>query len=535
MSEESKITDPTTEDVPSDTEEVVGEVNADTAQSGPTKKKKKKGGKKVRKVAASNNAGSEALEGAETGESSELGSGMVQRILKNNPSLAAETQGMDPKKVQEKLSKMKLEDLLTGMAPGGKNQKDMASYKFWATQPVSRFDEPESQISDGPVRVQKLEDIPATGAELIDGFEWDTMDLNDERQINEVYELLTHHYVEDNDAMFRFNYSASFINWALKSPGWVSSWHVGVRVTTTKKLVAFISGIPVTLRVRNNDLKCSEINFLCIHKKLRAKRLAPVLIKEITRRCNLLEIWQAIYTAGVVLPKPISTCRYYHRSLDWLKLYDVGFSPLPAKSTKARQVSKYSLPSNTSTPGLREMELKDLDAVHGLLGRYLARFDLAPKFEKAEIKHWLYNEESKPEDRVIWCYVVETEGKITDFFSFYSLESTALKKNTTVRAAYLFYYASETAFSGSRNDLKVRLNALVNDALILAKKLNFHVFNALSLLDNSLFLTEQKFGPGDGSLHYYLFNWKTPFIKGGIDEKNNVDEENGSGIGMVML
>ena len=35
-----------------------------------------------------------------------------------------------------------------------------------------------------------------------------------------------------------------------------------------------------------------EINFLCIHKKLRAKRLAPVLIKEVTRRVNLRGIFQ---------------------------------------------------------------------------------------------------------------------------------------------------------------------------------------------------------------------------------------------------
>lgn len=86
-----------------------------------------------------------------------------------------------------------------------------------------------------------------------------------------------------------------------------------------------------------------------------------------------------------------------------------------------------------------------------------------------------------------------------------------------------------------KKELKIRLNALVNDALILAKKLNFHVFNALSLLDNSLFLKEQKFGAGDGSLHFYLFNWRTPFIRGGIDDKNEIDEKNGSGIGMVML
>ncbi len=53
-----------------------------------------------------------------------------------------------------------------------------------------------------------------------------------------------------------------------------------------------------------------EINFLCVHKKLRSKRVAPVLIREITRRVNLEDIFQAVYTAGVVLPKPVSTCRY---------------------------------------------------------------------------------------------------------------------------------------------------------------------------------------------------------------------------------
>ena len=35
----------------------------------------------------------------------------------------------------------------------------------------------------------------------------------DFRQLEEVYELLTGHYVEDDEAMFRFNYSVSFLNW----------------------------------------------------------------------------------------------------------------------------------------------------------------------------------------------------------------------------------------------------------------------------------------------------------------------------------
>lgn len=78
----------------------------------------------------------------------------------------------------------------------------------------------------------------------------------------------------------------------------------------------------------------AEINFLCVHKRLRSKRLAPVLIKEVTRRVNLCgacsrrwllslahvrrlisglclraDMWQAVYTAGVVLPRPVTRAR----------------------------------------------------------------------------------------------------------------------------------------------------------------------------------------------------------------------------------
>ena len=117
-------------------------------------------------------------------------------------------------------------------------------------------------------------------------------------------------------------------------------------------------------------------------------------------------------------------------------------------------------------------------------------------------------------------------------------------KHSTIRAAYLFYYATEAAFhpksplsstsAKKPKDLKLRLNALVNDALILAKKAKFDVFNALTLYDNNLFLEEQKFGGGDGQLHFYLYNYNANPIAGGVDKYNEIDEH-GSGIGVVML
>lgn len=257
------------------------------------------------------------------------------------------------------------------------------------------------------------------------------------------------------------------------SPGWRDIWHVGVRASKSRKLVASICGVPTKIRVRHQKLKVIEINFLCIHKKLRSKRLAPVLIKEITRRCYLNGIYQAIYTAGVILPKPVSSCQYYHRPLDWLKLYEVGFSSLSHGTTKACQIAKNHLPNETSTPGLRPMKVKDIDAVQELLERYLRRFDLNQAFTKVEVEHGLVHRDTVNE-QVIWSYIVEDPQthKITDFFSFYNLESTVIQnaKHKEVRAAYLYYYATETAFTETDKALKERLLMLMNDALILAKQ-----------------------------------------------------------------
>ena len=116
-------------------------------------------------------------------------------------------------------------------------------------------------------------------------------------------------------------------------PNYKPSWHVGVRYKKNNKLVGFISGIPLKLNIDGKQIKVCEINFLCVFNKLRKFRLAPVLIKEVTRRVNLKGVFQAVYTAGIELPKPISKTRYYHRSLNPTKLIEVGLT------IKSRSVS----------------------------------------------------------------------------------------------------------------------------------------------------------------------------------------------------
>ncbi|KAI1823025.1 acyl-CoA N-acyltransferase [Xylaria intraflava] len=477
----------------------------------------------------------------------DLSNDQVTQLLDLNPALATElanTSDNSPDAAAEALRRLNLQDIMTGLASSSKNVKDMGAYKFWATQPVPKFGEeqnPTENFEEGPIKIQKVEEIAKEPSPLIDGFEWATLDLLDDNQLKEVWELLNGHYVEDDEAMFRFNYSTSILKWAMMPPGWKKEWHRGVRASQSKKLVAFVAAIPLELRIRDKTLHASEVNFLCVHKKLRSKRLAPVLIKEITRLCNLEGVFQAIYTGGILLPKPVSTCRYYHRAINWQKLYEVGFSPLPAKSKPLFQIRKYAVPERTSIKGFRDMQRKDIPAVQSLLTRYLAKYDMAATFDEHEVEHWLIdNHKNSPKDQVVWSYVVEDENKkITDFISFYCLDSSVINhpKHTNIKAAYLFYYATEAGLTTpvDKDALRARLNSLVSDSLVYCKRYKFDVYNALSLMDNGLFLEDQKFGRGDGQLHYYLFNYRARPIASGLDADDQLDLQTLSGIGKTQI
>lgn len=372
-------------------------------------------------------------------------------------------------------------------------------HKFWETQPVGQFkDIGDTSLPEGPIEPPTpLSEVKQEPYNLPGPYEWINCDIDSEEMCTDVYNLLRDNYVEDDENMFRFNYSKEFLGWALRPPGYFKNWHIGVRAKTSKKLVAFITGVPVRIRVRDEVVTMAEINFLCVHKKLRSKRLAPVMIKEVTRRVHLENIWQAAYTAGVVLPTPITTCQYWHRSLNPKKLIDVGFSRLGARMTMSRAIKLYKLPESTATPGFRMMELRDVPAVTRLLRNYLSQFVVAPDFDENDVEHWLL-----PTENVVESYVVESpeSHEITDFCSFYVLPSSILgnQNYSTLKAAYSFYNIAN----------KAPLLQLMNDALIVAKRKDFDVFNALDVMQNESFLKELKFGPGDGKLHYYLYNYR---------------------------
>jgi len=172
-------------------------------------------------------------------------------------------------------------------------------------------------------------------------------------------------------------------------PGYKKEWLVCVRAGPKKKMYGCITGIPIHMMVNGKPVEMAEINFLCVHKNLRAKRLAPVLIKEVTRRVNECNVWQAIYTAGITIPTPFTGATYWHRSLNPKKLVDIHFSYLPQGTPMARYVKQYKLPAQTANQQMRPMTEKDVPRVTEMLNDYLSKVKIHIIFTEDEVAHFL--------------------------------------------------------------------------------------------------------------------------------------------------
>lgn len=407
---------------------------------------------------------------------------------------------------------VKATDLLSlleslSMAKPYNSEKKVNQHEFWSTQPVPQSKNELFDVNeDGPIDLKAAEKIRHTPYELCEGYQFTEFDIESESVLNELYHLLCENYVEDYDSLFRFEYSKEFLIWALKAPGWKKEWHVAIRSVEDSKLMAFICAVPCKFKIRKHEIDSVEVNFLCIEKSLRSKRLAPLLIKEVTRRVNLEGIFQALYTAGIPLPEPVGTSQYYHRPLNFKKLLECGFTYLPPGKTVDQMEKYYKLPSKTAF-NIRPLSEKDIPCVMKLFEQYMSRFQLSHFMNIEEFRHWFL-----PREKVIYSYVVfkeDEESEILDFFSFYSIPSSILNQpdipHKTIEVAYLFYYSVSS---------EIRLLPLIKTALQEAFKLGFDVLNCLNLMENEdNLLNALKFGAGDGQLRFYLYNWKTKLLK----------------------
>ena len=140
---------------------------------------------------------------------------------------------------------------------------------FWDTQPVPKFSEIKTGEEFVHIRNNKIlknyflfqkegeidtdkdpKNVRETPYPLLEQFEWTDIDFNNPNHVEDVklnlclfesiliqvYVFLTENYVEDDDNMFRFDYSKDFLKWALTPPGYYPEWIIG----TSLKLIIIL-------------------------------------------------------------------------------------------------------------------------------------------------------------------------------------------------------------------------------------------------------------------------------------------------------
>jgi glycylpeptide N-tetradecanoyltransferase len=316
-------------------------------------------------------------------------------------------------------------------------------HEFWDTQPIGK-DAVTLDAGDAPI-------------ELPEGFEWSTC------QTHELRNLLSAHYLSDE--VSSLEYSKNLIEWVLHADPY---WNVALR--KSGKLVGFIAARPSTVSVDRARVSAVEVTFLCVSKRLRDKRLAPLLIREITRRAVLRGVHQAIYTAVSELPSPVASTYYWHRLLNVPNLIKSGFY-------------------ETDRPNARMFDVHGTSALHRATQDDAAEILNVLKAEATSLRLCRDVDEDYVQRLLRLPHVFAGEGK------FVCLYEVGYKSSNGVanRQAYVLHAVGEGA---------------LQDATILAKNAGFDVLNCLDAPFSEDELRERRFIRGVGALHYYLYNWK---------------------------
>lgn len=387
-------------------------------------------------------------------------------------------------------------------------------HAFWETQPVPSpitF----GQVADknpvwiasptlnseknGQVAFFKKEDIRDKPFELPEGFEWKDFDIATKQyDVHQMMSFLHDFYSTDPGGKFRLTYSEAVLKWILCPNGYRKEFHIGIISTKTRELIGMITGTPVRCIVNGTVLETIAINFLCVRPFYRHKNLAPILIREVSRRIGLVQIWHAVYTSSLDLPHVVAKANYYHRPLNTKKLLHTGFCQRHNKLTGKGTIKYYQMDKKELMSDIREMDEKDISRACSFLNSQLQKYDMRTSFKEDEFRQFFMTRKS-----VVYSYVVESRIQpkgpleLVGFVSFYETSMTVDHSKEVIFSANLLYCVGE------------KLSLLMSSALILAEKIGFDVFTCTDIMSNSEFFQECKFTQGSGKTNYYLYNWKS--------------------------
>lgn len=382
------------------------------------------------------------------------------------------------------------------------------NYTYWLNKPVTKFDEivSSSEIIDQNLINKK---VYSEELKLPISMKWNEINLTDNNSLLSVVNFLNKYYLIDND--FKPLYTPEYIKWTLGENGILLS----IVNKNTNALCGIICSKIVSLTVYDKNDLFGNIILLCSHPTYRKKKIAQVLIDEMTRRLLNKNIKHAYFTTERCVPTPVSILRSYHRPINYVKLQKNGFLDFGGDPLKVHEkfILKNEIPKNYII-----MEESHLEEVVKLYSLYMTKFNICCNYTKNELKTLLLN------NKFVRSYVIlDKNNKINDFVSYYELPYFNDKNNSeNINAGYLFLHTCNI----------VPIDEIINNMILLMEQNSIDIFNIDDVVDirNGL-LTEDveyeddsdketyervyecKFTKTKSKTYVNFFNWKCPTTK----------------------
>jgi glycylpeptide N-tetradecanoyltransferase len=384
--------------------------------------------------------------------------------------------------------------------PSTFNEAKNHEYSYWVNKPVKQMNDPNTkkgQFENINKRLLYSSHEPID-VKMLD---WKSVDLNNNEELNEVTNFINNNYVVDDKEKFSLFYEAHFIKWALGLTGELLVLKYGSHIIGT---------VGFTIRnmiVESHTGTFGEVNFLCVHPKYRTinvkkenkstKQLVHVLIDESVRRIVNKGTTKGIFTTEKYIPTPSAAIRFYHRPLNYKKLFKYKFTILSGdiESVHARFSEKVE-PQDYYKEATKE-HLKDILVLYN---EYTIKYNISIKYSEEELEHYLFSPHTK-------TYIMKSKnGDIVDFVSYYLLSQSVLGTTEKIKGAYLFLY--------SCNKEEIQLLAS-NVIRLVVRDTDCDVFNATDVMNNSDFLlSTTKFADEESDQEDYEKSYDHKFIKG---------------------
>ena len=294
-----------------------------------------------------------------------------------------------------------------------------------------------------------------------------------------IAKFLSENYVEDYK--FRYNYSEDFIKWYLDD----NSLNVCIYSNSdNEELIGFICGKKINVSLFGKHCVIAEIDFLCVKKGERNKKMCPLLINKIQKKFNDINIYEAIFTSEHNYPNKITHCDYYVRFINIKKLYDIKYI------NNLLDEKQFELPKIKGNKSL--IKITNYIECLNLYNKYYRKFDCYELFDENSFIKRLDNPHIK-------IFGLMENNKIIDFISYYSIDINVININvinTSTKDGYLYYYTNNS------NNLHKMISLLLHKL----KEDNIDTFIALNIMENTEdIMLDLKFINKKSNYNYYFF------------------------------